>query len=201
MTDEIIAETDSAITRFAQPARMNSSQYATKVVPKILRCKDVFESYALNEILAGGLEQSIRYGMCEYLGAMKIATLNLPAFYATSLLRLQGKDITFKSRPSASARQAATKHQIPHRKSSWERLKADVQNLESRLSSGQMAASRHCSGRAVMAIDSCTTPTDTLSSLITSMDLLSTIDSTALCRVCPQEIHLTSRCPFLLENQ
>lgn len=93
-TDDVIAETGSEITSFAQPSHMTLSQYAEKLVKNTLGCGDVYEDYAFNKIFIGGLDALIGYSMREYWEDKKEANLHDHVFYATSLLRLQEHDIT-----------------------------------------------------------------------------------------------------------
>lgn len=57
--DEIIAETVSAITRFAQPAGLKPLKYSEKLVAKTLRSGDVCKEYALNKTFVEGLDSSM----------------------------------------------------------------------------------------------------------------------------------------------
>lgn len=59
-TDQLIAETESSITRFAQPAGMSPSQYVEELVAKTIHCGDVYEGFALNWIFIKVLGPSIR---------------------------------------------------------------------------------------------------------------------------------------------
>lgn len=65
-TVEKFAETESSITILTQPAGMNLLLYAEEFVAKTLRCGDVFEKYALNEVFTNGLDSSIRKRVREY---------------------------------------------------------------------------------------------------------------------------------------
>lgn len=142
---------------------MNPSQHAEELVAKTLRCEDVYGKYALNEMVIEVLDMSIQQSMVQCWGANKETTLQHLAFHATSLLRLQVRDMLFKETPSASARQAETKQQASRRKSFWANPRTNVQNVEFRSTSGAMNASRHFSGTPAIAIDSCTSPTNSVS--------------------------------------
>lgn len=149
-----------------------------------IRCGDVYEEYALNEIFIEAPDLPIRRRMRKQQSVMKMATLHTLSFHATSLLNLQGRYISSNKTPSSSARQAMTKYQVRHKKSSTVGPNTDVRNVESTVATGRAAASRNPSGATVVAIDSCTTPKDGLLLLITSIDSLFTIGSVPFCRVC-----------------
>lgn len=62
-TDEVIAETTSEVTRFAQPSNMTPYQNADELVTKTLRCGDVYEEYGVKNIFIESLDSSIRHNM------------------------------------------------------------------------------------------------------------------------------------------
>lgn len=101
-TGEVIEETESGATRLAQPSGRKPSQYVEELVKKTLRCRDVYEKYALNYIYIEGFDSSICHSMREHWEGKKKASLQDLAFHATSLLRLQENYITFK-KTNASA--------------------------------------------------------------------------------------------------
>lgn len=112
-TEEILPEMESAITRSVQPARMNSLPYAGKLVTKTIRCEDVFEKYSLNEIFIGGLDLSLSQSLPEYPSAKKKTTLNHLALHATSLLSLQGREVSSKRMQKILAGQAMVDESVP----------------------------------------------------------------------------------------
>lgn len=59
VTNEIIAETQSAITRFAKPAKLKSFKTRQKLGWEILLCGEGCEQYRLNKIFTEGLVSSI----------------------------------------------------------------------------------------------------------------------------------------------
>lgn len=62
-TDESISETESKITRFAQPPVMTPYKYAENLVKRTLRFGVVYKQYALKEIFIEGSDASIRHSM------------------------------------------------------------------------------------------------------------------------------------------
>lgn len=65
-TDDFVAQSESAFTSFAQLAYMKPSQNGKEIIAKTLRCGDVHEQYALNEILIKDIDLYIEQSMCEY---------------------------------------------------------------------------------------------------------------------------------------
>lgn len=84
------------ITRFTQPSGMTPSRYAEELLKKTLRSGVVYRKYALNKIFVDDLDVSIRYSMRKYWGGKRDPKLHPLALYATSLLRLQGHEISSK---------------------------------------------------------------------------------------------------------
>lgn len=164
---------------------------------KIIRCGDVYEKYVFNEMLFEGLNVSIRHGMRKYWKGKKKAYLHDFAFHAKSLILLQEHDITSK-RTSPS-----TSKQKTHRENPWFFHKSDV-NVVRRSSSYCLPVSlRETSDTAVIALDTTTqsTPSEAISSLIASLDALSTMDDAAHCRVCLSKNHMTSQISFITKNK
>lgn len=58
--EEAIAETESTIRTFVQPAGMNPVHNIEELVTKAGHCRDIYEEHALNEILIKGLELPLR---------------------------------------------------------------------------------------------------------------------------------------------
>lgn len=73
-TNEIIAETETSITRFAQLSNMMSFHNAEKLVIKTLRCGNVNEENALNEITVENLDVTILYSIRENWGNENMQT-------------------------------------------------------------------------------------------------------------------------------
>lgn len=108
-TNELLAKTESNITRFELPSNMTTSRYPEELVIKILCCADVYEEYALNEIFIECLKSSIRYTLREYWRGKKAANLHDLAFQATSLLKPKGHNIKSKrTTPAANKQQHQT---------------------------------------------------------------------------------------------
>lgn len=72
-TDGNITDREDEINMFSQPPRMTLSQYAEKLVVKVLRCRDVYEEHYLNEIFVMRLGKLIRQGMRDYWDSCKIS--------------------------------------------------------------------------------------------------------------------------------
>lgn len=83
-SSEVIAETESEITRFAQLSGMTTSWHAKELVTKTLRCRDMYKTYALNKIVIEGLDATIRHSMREFWRGKNEANLHKLAFHATS---------------------------------------------------------------------------------------------------------------------
>lgn len=96
--------------RFAQPAGKNPLQYAEELVAKTHGCGDVFEEFVLNEIFIEGFYSSVRQSMRVYWGVKKGKILQHIAFHVTLLLKLQERDIWFKSTQPAPTGSNRTVH-------------------------------------------------------------------------------------------
>lgn len=89
-------ETESDITRFVLPSNMTLSQYVEKLVTNSLRCGDLYEEYAFNEMLIEGLSASIRIFIRDYWEKTNDVSLRDLAFHTTSIFWLQRHDVASK---------------------------------------------------------------------------------------------------------
>lgn len=104
--DEAIAEIESKLARFSQPAIMTPSQYGKHLVTKTLHCRDLKEEYAPNGIFIKGLAISIFHRICEYWRSMNGANLHELAYNGASMLERQGLCLASKkTNPSPSISQ------------------------------------------------------------------------------------------------
>lgn len=104
-TDEIVAETESKETRFAQPSDITLSQFTEELVTKTLRFEHMYEKTDLNEIFIEDLDASIRHSVREYWRGKNKANLHNLVSNATSLFRLQGHDISSKGTNQSNIKQ------------------------------------------------------------------------------------------------
>lgn len=183
--------------RLAQTAGMSPSQNYQELVAMTLRCEDMYEKNAQIEISIEQLDLFVRQDMREYLSTKKKPNLHHLVIYATSLLRLQRRDVLFKNTQPTSAGQGTTNNWAPHGKSTWESFRSGTHTIELRKTFGLLIVSRNFSGTPVMATDSCKSQIDTASSLIAIMASLSTLDNAQFCWVCRRENYQTSQWPFI----
>lgn len=132
----------STITQFAQPAGMDLSQYAEKIVAKTLRWEDVHEEYELHEIFIERLDPSMWQNMRGYWGK-EGGNMAPTRIHVTAQFRLQGRDILCNSKPSSSAGQAATKNKAHTEKHRWRPPRTDVHNVDSKSTIGPEPASKN----------------------------------------------------------
>lgn len=101
-TDEVIAKPEYEIMRYAQPLYMTPSQNVEKPETKTLRCRGVYDEYALNGISIKDLDVSERHSQCEQWEGKKEARLHNLAFCAAFLLGLYRHSIAFMTTDAAA---------------------------------------------------------------------------------------------------
>lgn len=200
VTDQGIAETESDIPRFAKPSNMKPFQNAEELVTKTVCCGDVFGEHALNKILTGGLDVSIYDSMREYWKNKQNAKLHDLVFQATSLLQLQGHDVASKRTNTTES-----KHQ-KQRGKLWSSFKSGINTMKSKSTSSPSASTKNTLSTPVLTSGHPTTQSspaslEALSSLVASLDDLSTMENSAHYRVFLPKNHKTSQCAFVLETK
>lgn len=169
--DEVIAETISRITCFAQPSSMTPFQYDEELVKTPLCWGDVWEEWALIKILIEDPDASTRHSMHEFCSIKKDANQHDLAFHATSLLRLQGHDVTSK-------RTRPTELKIQNQRGKpWPSRTSGVNVVRSESTLKPSTSMTNTSGTQVLALDHTASQlfsvfSDILFLLIASLDVL-----------------------------
>lgn len=163
---------------------------------KTLYYRNVYEEYALDEILIENIDASIPDSLREYWGNKKIKNLQNLAFHATSLLRLQGHDSSRKqTRPIGPKPQN-------QRTKTWSSHKSGRNAVRSGSASSSSISKGNISGMQVLemshnASQSLPASTDASSLLVVCLKILSTMANAAYCRVCLSKNHKKSQCTFI----
>lgn len=164
-----------------------------KLVTKTIRCGEVYDKYALSDLFVEGLNALVRQSMREYRGGRKEANFHGVAFHATSLLLLQGDDVTSKRANLSTAKQQE------QRRKPWSSYISGVDDVQKESAFSHPASTRKTSGLPVMALSktSQSAPSDAILLLITSLDALSTLKNAAHNKVCLSESHEILQCSFI----
>lgn len=92
-TDNVIAETGAALTRYIQASTMLLPRYAEALIAMSLKCGEVYDEYFLRGVFIEGSHGSVRQSM-PYWSTHPWSTLYDLARHATSIRVLQmGKDV------------------------------------------------------------------------------------------------------------
>lgn len=65
-TDDVIAITDAALTRYTPPSTLSPTQYAEDHVPKSHSCGEAHNSCVRKGVFIDGLHESVRHSLRPY---------------------------------------------------------------------------------------------------------------------------------------
>lgn len=95
-TDPAMAEFDTAVLRYMQPANMTTQQYADVQLTNTCKVVDMYDESTLKDVFIGGMDLSIRHSLRQSWAQNPQADVAEIEFQAKSLLSIQ-KDANFTS--------------------------------------------------------------------------------------------------------